>query len=39
MPSYPFACECGRVGCPETVELSVPAFAELVAAGSVVSAH
>jgi hypothetical protein len=39
VPSYPFACECRRVGCMETVELSVPAFAELVAAGSFVSAH
>jgi hypothetical protein len=39
VPSYPFACECGRVGCLETVELRVPAFAELVAAGGVVSAH
>lgn len=38
-PSYPFACECGRVGCLETVALSVPAFAELVRAGGLVSAH
>jgi hypothetical protein len=39
MPSYPFACDCGRVGCLETVELPVGEFEDLVAAGGSVSAH
>jgi len=36
LPAYPFACECGRLGCCDRVELSVDAFAELTARGETV---
>ncbi|MCP9485121.1 MAG: hypothetical protein MSC30_04625 [Gaiellaceae bacterium MAG52_C11] len=31
LTSYPFACECGRLGCSDRVELAVEAFTELAA--------
>ena len=38
-PEFPFACECGRVGCCEVVELAVPRFDAHVESGDNVVGH
>jgi hypothetical protein len=37
--SYPFGCECARLGCRERVELEVSAYEDIVQRGEFVSAH